>query len=508
VHTSTIAKVPADFFEPPPTVGTTRRQRRRRVALSVVVLLAVVSGGLAARQIIVHGCRGLDWPDANLTRVDGECIGWTDDRAFAFEPGLADVTEKIAQENREVLRRASEDGMGYVKVAVLMPMTSADGSAMSALTILHSLQGVYIAQLRANRSPDFGTPSPLIELVLMNEGRDQSHWPEMVKALEGMRSGTHPVVAAVGLGVSIPATKEVAKALSTLGIPAIGGVLTATDLSTPGLFQVSPSNEDYVTALQSYLSGRPELKIAVLAYDTNNDNYVASLRRAFERPDLASYIDGRVKGFDGSLGARNATAAVFDDVKQSVCYTNADLVFYAGRDRDLLPLVAQLANRRQCGHQKPVVILTGSTGLNLLDETAKQTMTKSQITLIDASSSDPVGWLGSSTAPAGYEAFYHTFVRDFAEQELHDGYAIGHHDALATVAWAIRRFALQAANRVPSGQNLLTQISNLNDRTLAVPAAGGTLTFDGSGKGWPHGKVVALIQVPGDNTGLTSFTTP
>jgi hypothetical protein len=308
--------------------------------------------------------------------------------------------------------------------------------------------------------------------------------------------------------VSIPATKEVAKALSTLGIPAIGGVLTATDLSTPGLFQVSPSNEDYVTALQSYLSGRPELKTAVLAYDTTNDNYVASLRTAFERPDLVSYINGRVKGFDGSLGARKATSAVFDGVKENVCLSNADMVFYAGRDRDLSPLVAQLANRQQCDHHKPVVILTGSTGLNLLDDTAKQAMTKTQITLIDASSSDPVGWLRSPNAPAGYEPFHRVFVRDFAEQELGDGYAIGHHDALATVAWAVRRFARQAANRIPSGQNLLTQIANLNDRPLAVPAAGGTLTFDGSGKGWPHGKVVALIQVPGDNASLASVTTP
>ncbi len=495
MNTSTIARIPEDFFEPPDTAGTRRRRLRRRIALVSLAVVLVAAGGVASYQFVRHSCRGLTWPDVNLSKVDGECIGWTIENAFAFDPAIADVTERIASANRDVRQAADERGANFVRVAVLMPMTAATSSSMTTPTIRHALQGVAVAQRRANLSADFGTPNPLIQLVLMNEGRDQTHWTEMTRELKALKDGPHPVVAAVGLGVSIPATRDAAIELHNLGIPAIGGVLTATNLSTPGLFQVAPSNADYVTALHDYLKTRPELKTAILAFDNNNDYYVRTLREAFERTELEPYTGGRVKSFIGSLGVRDATPAVFDDVKQYVCINNADMVFYAGRDRDLSALVDQLALRRQCGHNKPVVILTGSTGLNLADG-VDQVMTDHQITLIDASSSDAVKWQQGRDAPAGYEAFHRAFIAQFAETELADGYAIGHHDAVATAAWAIRRFSQQAAGRVPTGLDVLGQITNLNDATHAVPAAGGTLTFDDRSGGWPHGKVVVILQLP------------
>jgi hypothetical protein len=505
---TTIAKIPADFFEPPLSRGMRHRRFRRRIALTLIASLVVAIGGWGTYQYTRHDCRGLAWPDTRLSHVDGECIGWTDEQAFAFAPNLRDITEKIATENRDVHRRADNGGPNYVKVAVLMPMTTGPGSAMSALTILHAMQGVYIAQRRANASADFGSPNPLIQLILMNEGRSESHWPEMLRALAAMRTGGHPVVAVAGLGVSIPATQDAAGQLSNLNLPAIGGVLTATTLSAPQLFEVSPSNEGYVLALSGYLRTRPNLRTAVLAYDTNNDNYVRSLRMAFDK-QLASYIRGRVKGFIGSLGTHDATSAIFDDVKQDACYTNADMIFYAGRDRDLPRLIDVLAHRRECGHQKPIVILSGSTGLSVAGDSV-QTMTEHQITIIDASSADPDTWHthARADAPAGFDAFYRAFTGNFPDTDLTDGYALGHHDAVATAVWAIRRFALQAPGRIPSGTDILGQIINLNEGAHAVPAAGGTLTFDDASGGWPHGKKIAIIQIPTAGYSPPSYTTP
>jgi ABC-type branched-subunit amino acid transport system substrate-binding protein len=295
--------------------------------------------------------------------------------------------------------------------------------------------------------------------------------------------------------------------LNHIGIPAIGAALTATTLSSPGLFQVSPSNDQSVTALASYLRTRPDVETAVLAYDTNDDDYVRSLRTAFRTILEEPYVHGRIKGFIGSLGSHDATPAVFDDVKQNVCLTRADAVFYAGRDRDLPHLIDQLAHRGECGHDKPLVILTGSTGLNL-DQGVESTMGNARITLISASSSDYNAWHANVDAPAGFDLFHQAFTRELPDDDLKDGYAIGHHDAVTVAVWAIRRFALQAAGRLPSGTDVLGQIINLNEVTHAVPAAGGTLTFDDASGGWPHGKKISITQLPDGQVRLPSFTTP
>jgi hypothetical protein len=343
----------------------------------------------------------------------------------------------------------------------------------------------------------------------MNEGRDQTHWRELLPALRELKADEHPVVAVVGLGVSIPATQDAARALSALDLPAVGGVLTATDLDAPRLFEVSPSNAQYVTALAGYRSQRPELDSALLVYDTNDDNYVRTLREAFEQ-QFRPYINGRLKGFIGSLGTRDAQAAVFDAIKNTVCAAKVDMVLYAGRDRDLPTLIGQLAERAQCYQRPPVdplVILTGSTGLNITKDT-ERLMAEHRITLIDAASSDPLAWRTAADAPAGFKDFHTAFTERFPAGELTDGYALGHHDAVALVTEALRNFAAQSPGTVISGKDVHNQIINLNEQDHPFPAAGGDLTFDNRPGRWPHGKRIALLQVPPGKKPLPSFTTP
>ena len=505
---TTIAKVPADYFEPPVTPRRRRRRRRRRVAALVAVLVLASAVGFAVWQYADHLCRGFALPDTRLTRVDGECIGWTIEEAYSFAPDLTQVTTRIAEQNVSARQRAETEHRGYVRIAVLMPMTAGTASAMTIDTIRRGLEGVYVAQQRANTSVG-GTASPYLQLVMMNEGRDQTHWTDLMPALQELKTGDHPVVAVVGLGVSIPPTQALATELSRLDLPAVGGVLTATDLNAPRLFEVSPSNDQYVTALADYRRLQPGLKSALLVYDTNDDNYVRTLRVAFEK-QFAPFIKGRIKGFIGSLGTHDAQAAVFDAIKNTVCASKVDMVLYAGRDRDLPTLIAQLAARAECYRRPPVdplVVLTGSTGLNL-DKTVEQTMRDGRITLIDASSSDPVTWQRGIDAPAGFNGFHAAFVKDFPAAELLDGYALGHHDAVALVVEAIRNFAEQSPGTVVSGKDVSNQIINLNEADHPFQAAGGDLTFDNKAGRWPHGKKIALIQVPAAKTSLPSFTTP
>ena len=244
-------------------------------------------------------------------------------------------------------------------------------------------------------------------------------------------------------------------------------------------------------------------------YDTNDDNYVRTLREAFEK-QFEPFIHGRLKGFIGSLGTRNAKAAVFDAIKNTVCASRVDMVLYAGRDRDLPILIDQLAARRECYRRPPVdplVILTGSTGLNI-DKSVEQKMIDGRITLIDASSSDAVTWLTGAAAPAGFKPFHTEFIKAFPATDLLDGYALGHHDAVALVVEAIRNFAEQSPGSVVGGKDLHNQIINLNEAENPFQAAGGDLTFDNQIGRWPHGKKIALIQVPAGRSPLPSFTTP
>jgi hypothetical protein len=508
VPTTTIAKVPADYFEPPVTPARRRRRRRRRIAAVITTVVLVAAVGAAAVQYADHLCRGFALPDTRLTQVDDECVGWTIERPYRFTDELATVTTLIAEQNVSARKRAEDQRRGYVRIAVLMPLTASATSAMTLDTIRRGLEGVYVAQVRANNAVA-GTASPYVQLVLMNEGRDQTHWPELIPVLRELKTGDHPVVSVVGLGVSIPPTQAVAVELSGLDLPAVGGVLTATDLEAPRLFEVSPSNKQYVNALVDYRRLHPRLKEALLVYDTNDDNYVRTLRDAF-RQQFKLFIKNRQKGFIGSLGTTDAKAAVFDAIKTYVCASKVDMLLYAGRDRDLPTLIGQLAARSECYRRPPVdrlVILTGSTGLNL-DKSIEREMVDSQITLIDASSSDPIAWQAGADAPAGFKSFRTEFLKYFPATDLLDGYALGHHDAVALVTEAIRNFAEQSPGSVVAGKDVHNQIINLNEADHPFQAASGDLIFDDEPGRWPHGKKIALIEVPAGNPPLPSFTTP
>jgi hypothetical protein len=79
---------------------------------------------------------------------------------------------------------------------------------------------------------------------------------------------------------------------------------------------------------------------------------------------------------------------------------------------------------------------------------------------------------------------------------------------VALVVEAIRNFAEQSPGSLVSGKDLHNQIINLNEADHPFQAAGGDLTFDNRIGRWPHGKKIALIQVPAGRSPLPSFTTP
>ncbi|MFI9237545.1 hypothetical protein [Streptomyces cinnamoneus] len=481
---------------------------------ALVLVVALLAGGAlwllrpsAREDSCSPGTPELVWRGSGAER---ECVGIMNETAYSFDPQLRDITERIAKENRRVRDQWEKPGSGrspvpYVKVALLTPMTTSDSSALPIEEIRTSLQGAYTAQCRANGCPGLSAAAstgihgkrPQVQLLLASEGRKQAHWRPVVAQLAGLTGGKHPLVAVAGLGVSIPETQDAAVELSKKKIPAIGAVLTATNIDAERLFKVSPSNTDYARALRQHLDKLPaEQRRGYLVFDSRDDNFVQTMRKAYDEV-FADYIDKRRVSFVGSAGSNaEGVPKLFFNAVQNICLTRTELVFYAGRGRDLADLVRALSTRGQCGHDKPITIVTGSTGAVQQADEVMGLLKDNKITILEASATDSERWIKGVHAPSGFKPFHQSFQDlKFPDAALSDGYAIMHHDAVLTAVWATRIVTAQTGRENPDVQDVFNQITNLHDAGR-VPAAGGELSFDDASAGWPHNKPVPMIQVP------------
>jgi len=500
-------------FEP---TDRPRRRRRGRVPalITAFVLLITCVVWAAWPNSKVPGCAkdnpGLHWVGSG---ADRECIGVMNENPYVFAGGLAGIIEKIAAENRRVREAWESPPAGatrvpYVKVAVLTPLTGSDTTALPLDQIRMSLEGAYTAQCRANSCPALppaqrvgihGT-SPNVQLVLANEGRNQAHWKPVVDQLASMTGGEHPLVAATGLGISIPATGAAATALSARHIAAIGAVISATDLTADQFFKVSPSNMDSVKALAAYAKSRPGPRDGYLIYASGHDSFTETLRAAFEK-QFNGRILGRTSFVGKTMPGANGVAQFFYPAVQNICQTHAKTVFYAGRSRDLPGLVRALAGRDSCGHREPITVLTCSTGLwgAGQNQGVRDLLISKHINLVDASATDSLSWIKDTRAPSGFQDFHTAFrTLKFADEDLESGYAILHHDAVAVAVHATRSVAgWEGKGPTPGSQDVANQIPNLNG-AFTVPAASGDISFDAMDitGGWPRHKPVPIIILP------------
>lgn len=513
----------------PARLGEERSRRNTRKLLGAGVLVLCLVIGLfvyfrddqaETRTALCPGLTALETPEYALSMIDGECIGWTAERDFAFSPEIRLLVQQITAENRATRQRfdaptGGRNKVPYVRVAAFMPMTADETSAMTHENIIHSLQGILAAQLRANdlSRADFRAPQSVgFQVLLVNEGRAQTHWRHVAAQLaELAKNPDHPVVAAIGLGVSVPETKDAAAELARDHIPSVGAVITSTDMVGRDFYKVSPSNLDYANSLAVQIATHPEFAEGYLVFDSNDDNYPRTLREAFERRFGDRYkLNVQRTSFAGSKKPNRATPLLFGRAVDNICQTKADLVFFAGRDRDMGALVKQLATRGQCGHAKPITIATGATGLRDLhsDTELAKILEQHRISILDATAAAPIDWAEGRDAPRGYPRFEQFFTdritRD--KSQLTDGYAIMHHDAMATVVWATRLASEELANR-PNGKDVALSLANLNG-TKPVPGASGDLRFDDNSDGWPHGKSVPVVGAPNRPNPTPTYVTP
>ncbi|HEY0698285.1 MAG TPA: hypothetical protein VGD43_10815 [Micromonospora sp.] len=492
--------IPADYFAP--RVPATRIWLR--TAAVVTVVAALVAAGVLMRDTLTGACGGLG---SGLTRVDGECVGVSAEAAgHYFSDDLRSVQDAIARENDRVHREWQQDNRRrYVKVALLSPLTATETSFMTSNQILHAVQGAYVAQWRANHTQDLDDRSPLIQLVLASEGSRQAEWRRVVRQLEEMADDEHPLVAVIGMGTSIDATKAAAEYLSASAsaLPMVGAVTTADELrAIRGFVRVSPSDTDYVAALADYLKRRGRPPVGMLVHDTAEpDLYVRDLRKAYKE-QLEAYLLDEEKSFSGAADPSKARPQMFNPVIEGICDRRPDLVLYAGRALDLDEFVAALAVRT-C-RDKPIEILVGATGLGGF-ERLRDTLVDGRITIVNAAAVDP-RWFAGGGDPKSRPEHLPRFVTAFQEQvggveALTDGYAVVHHDAMATAVKAIRIAARPLlADQVPAAVDVRAQLANLNSGSI-VRGAGGDLSFNSRRQADPVGKWVPVVTVPASSGG-------
>jgi hypothetical protein len=475
--------------------------------LIVACVVVLVAAGLLVWQWWPNGCgSGMRLND----KTDGECIGITDgsylfnDASKATNPDNRNVIERINDvENRiEAENNAVAATDRYVKVALLMPLTisKARPPTISLRQILYSLEGSYSALYRANHSSDFGDPSAVkIKLLLANQGSLQDASPDFLNSILKVSQPDHPLVAVIGLGSSLPNTKTAIEYLAQQGIPLVSAEASADSLTNLHLlWSVSPSNTEYVDRLKSFLDHQNVLKSAIIVYDRNPDLYTHSLAQDYHNQLGKTYIKFPDQPFQGSTLNIIAAPDVFAPVVTNLCdatddpRTPLDMVFYAGRIADFRAFTDAL-EERTC-RQQPLTVLVGATGFAEADAYAG-TLAMSNIKVVVATSSDSASWgRNQPGTPPGYPAFlaaYHN--RGFPDDDLLDGYAIVHHDALATAAQAIRLAAQGTPTHAPTPEDVDGQFGRLN-LAYVVQGASGTLSFPPEG-GRATGQPIPIEQI-------------
>ncbi|KNB50918.1 hypothetical protein [Streptomyces caatingaensis] len=465
--------------------------------VAVVVALAVLGAGAWFAWDSFHPDRSCA-AGVERTGPDDECVGVSGD-GFAFgNEQLKPVSEAIARENDTL-----EPGT-YATVAVMMPFDSDD--PVRRAKIVHSVEGAYLQQYRANHESNGERPP--IRLVLANTGKEDAHWRPVVDRLVAMTDGPDRLRAVTGVATSGQGTKDAVAALTARHVPVVGTTITADDIANndreepfPGLARVVPTNRDEARALTHF--GRTDPRKSLLVHDRNpGDRYAGTLRDVFNR--LLADSPYQPQPIDSTdLGSTASTAR---QIALFVCGAkDAENVFFAGRHAQLREFINALSGR-PC-QDRPVTVLTGDEGSYLGgDPGLDRSAVRHKVTVRYTALAHPDAWRGSSAPPSGgSRGAYETFARLAAKSadlgigplghdDLTDGQAIVAYDAMATVVQGIR-------TPDPGHLPKLVSVANEWPRLMGpqkVEGAGGWICLDVHGN--PYNKAVPIMELSADGT--------
>jgi hypothetical protein len=462
------------------------------------------------------------WPGQcghDLREVGGECVGVTDESFDVEDPDVQNLLREVEKENAAVRAEyESTSHTPYVRIALTMPFTSDSTSSMTPGMIRRALAGALAGQKEVNEGP-----APHLQLLPAPDGKNLDKWRPVHERLSELAEEKEtPLVGVTGIPSSTSETREAIDDLSAREIPAIGPIITSADMNSEYFFKTSPSNEEFVKALEKYLeddpvgAGKKRTERGFLVWDRgSNDVYSKNLRKVIrDRFGKTWGLPDSTAPYLGVTGEHKGIPQRFNDAVRKICRgSDYDTVFFAGRDQDLPAFVEKLADE-PCGDDRELRILKVGIGLEptLTTAESRQNLLDARATLVDASSVDTAWWRGGE-APGGVKRFLREFgelkkSHDLGGKPLDDGYAAMYYDAVQVFAEAVDS-GFDDANEKSTGPVRIPDKDVVYDTLLdptidedrcddCIRGAGGTYGFGYEGEGqnekWSVCKPVPVLE--------------
>lgn len=491
-----------DGFVPP--VPSPRWWLRAGVALVTVTAL-LLAGSYVYDRIVLQCADGV-----RRQGPQDVCVGVTDGGYVFDDPALADISHRIAEENRRVTR----SGDPWVAVAYTEPLTRGPQDR-GARAVREALQGAHLAQLELNDHSRGGRGSlPQIRLLPANSGPGGAQWKPLADQLVAMADGREGnLVGVIGFGQSTHTTTDLVDALRAARVPMVGATVAADDLTAagePGFFRVSSANADQTSAAARYLKQRqredPGYRVAVIRDRRGGDHYNASLRKGFDRAAARQRLKVDMNGFSYSSdlpGVDNALSSIAGKICDRPRDDRPDAAFFAGRGPELRAFIqAAAAGGRRCA----ITVLSGSSAVGLYFGIRSDRAERARFSALWAASGVRVRYTAFThpEVPAevyaeadanpypAFRAAYLAQPRFGGETGLRSGQAMQGHDALLVLGLAVRRAAADSGvDQVGPGSvlQMLDQVDTLG----TVPGVSGPISFDDDGD--PQDKPMALVEM-------------
>ncbi|MFF1692916.1 ABC transporter substrate-binding protein [Streptomyces sp. NPDC058257] len=482
--------------------------------VAAVVVAALVVGGATWNNSRPGPCGD------GLEEMAGECVGVTahafdaDKKAASLITAIADENARVAQDWENPPNRKAR--IPYVRIALMMPFTSNESSAMTGDMIRRALAGALAAQLEANSAS-----GPHYQLLFAPDGNDLKQWRPVVDRLAEMTRDTEaPLVGVTGIPSSTTDTRKAVAELTRRGIPTVGPVITAASMNFRYFFKTSPNNEQFIKALSHYIDRYPQEEKGLLLWDSREgDVYSKNLREIFERHFGKTYdLKNHNSHYIGSSGDDQGIPRRFADAVTRICRDKADTVFFAGRDQDLPAFINRLANEGGCDRSGKLRILKVGIGMEptLTSTDTSRSLHRANATIVDASAFDPAWESDIGHAPSGFSPFHARYKKIVSEhalgaRPLADGYMAMYYDGFALLASAVDRTYGEMTEdgkqtpvpaRLPSTKDVYSTltISTISDGTCrgCLVGASGTYGFTGPGENnqWAVCKPVPIVEFP------------
>ncbi|MEV6108075.1 hypothetical protein AB0M28_25710 [Streptomyces sp. NPDC051940] len=481
--------------------------------LSTTLVLAVlVTGGWFGF--------GLVFPERDPSCAEGveergpaeECTGVTDG-SYVFAPNLGDISARIKAENDFVDKQTGGGKkVSAISLAVVLPMAPAQQPERDKT--LSQLRGVFLAQYQANHGSN--EKQPLIRLLLANPGRGHEHWRPVADQLGEMTRSEERLRAVVGFDVSTRITQQAIQYLTAnLHIPVVGGPITADDFGNsaqqprryPGLARVVPTTSGEAAAMAHLHAGVKPEDTLIIEDIREGDNYVKSLRDAFQSLSQGSKRASEQYRAPDDYHEEGNTAVQFQQMVTSVCTSTARYLYFAGRPVQLRQFINELG-RRGC-REKTYTVISGSGASTLVND-AKLDWTalegENPITVEYAAIAHPDAWSGAGAPRTGGSvAAYREFeqlarsVLKLKRDDLIDSRAITMYDAGLTAVTSVR--GTQAG--VPSTQQVADGWLRLHGQYGKVNGASGWICLDNYGNA--YNKAVAVVRLDEKAPGRVRF---